>query len=205
MPWNSRYSPVTVPRTGPASVGTISVAALIPTPELGVPVAVSSSWPCPTPSTTRPTPGPPVAGRPRRRAPRGWAGSAAGGRLGHPGHRAGPPGGGDRLHGDGRGAAHDLSERPAQVLISERQHAADQGPPGDRADDAVDRDRGDVLVQGPLEGADGGVGPGTEDPVDGDGVAAGPQQVLEGLDGMVLVALADQWPGADGGRGHLRL
>jgi tetratricopeptide (TPR) repeat protein len=157
----------------------------------------------------------------------------------------------------------------------ERQHAADQRPPGDRADDAVDRDRGDVLVQGPLEvadggvglgaedavdlealagvagqvaelelllhpayrvplaslldrddqgrpgvgaddpvdrqalllleGPDGGLGPGPEDPVDGDGVAAGPEQVLEGLDGMVLVALADQREGTDGGCGHLRL
>jgi hypothetical protein len=32
MPRNSRYYSVTVPRTGPASVGTISVAAAIATP-----------------------------------------------------------------------------------------------------------------------------------------------------------------------------
>src|SRR5512132_30974 len=218
-PWKSRYSSVTVPRTGPASVSTMSVVAPISTPELGVTSRAGPSWPHPTPSTT--------------------------------------------------------AERPGAAGRLEREHAADQRPPGDGADDAVDRDRGDVLVQGLLEaphggvglgtedpvdleplarvagqvpelelllhpahrvplaalldrddqgrpgvgaddpvdgqalllleGADGGLGQGTEDPVDGDAVAAGPEQVLEGLDGMVLVALADQREGKDGGGGHLRL
>src|SRR5215211_6730700 len=186
IPWKSRYRSVTVPRTGPAFVCTMSVDA-----------SISTSWPPPTAPTTRATPG-------------------AAGRL-------------------------------------ERQHAADQRPPGDRADDAVDRDRRDVLVQGVLEAPHGGVGLGAEDPVDsqarsrvagqvaelellldpahgvalaalldrddqgrpgvgaedavdGDGVAAGPEQVLEGLEGMVLVALADQREGKDaGGGGHLLL
>ena len=49
---------------------------------------------------------------------------------------------------------------------SEGEHSADQGLPGDGADDAVDGDRRDVLVEGLLEAADGGVGLGPEDPVD---------------------------------------
>src|SRR5258708_3866081 len=49
---------------------------------------------------------------------------------------------------------------------SEGEHSADQGLPGDGADDAIDGDRRDVLVQGLLEAADGGLGLGPEDPVD---------------------------------------
>jgi hypothetical protein len=43
-PWKSRYSPVTVPRTGPASVCAISVAASISTPGLGSTSWVGLSW-----------------------------------------------------------------------------------------------------------------------------------------------------------------
>src|SRR6266542_4194138 len=128
-------------------------------------------------------------------------------------------------------------------------HPADQPLPGDRADDAVDGDRGHVLVERLLEGAHRGLGLRAEDPVDlqalarvagqvaelelllhpangvagaappdgddqrppggraedavdGDAVAARPEQVLQGLDGVLLVTLADQWPRADGAGGH---
>src|SRR6185312_12651337 len=111
------------------------------------------------------------------------------------------------------------------------EHSADQGPPGDGADDTVDGDGRDVLVECLLEAADGGVSLGPEDPVDlhalarvprlvaelelllepadggvgggsedavhGEVVTAGLQQVLQGLDGMVLVILADERPWAD--------
>ena len=55
----------------------------------------------------------------------------------------------------------------------------DQRRPGVRTDDAVDRQA--LLL---LKGADGGVGARPEDAVHGDVVAAGPEQVLQGLDGM---------------------
>src|SRR5918996_868698 len=56
----------------------------------------------------------------------------------------------------------------------EGEHAADQRPPGDRTDDAVD----------------------------GDVVAMAPKQVLQRPDGMIPVALADEGPRTDGGGGH---
>jgi hypothetical protein len=40
-----------------------------------------------------------------------------------------------------------LTKRPAGVVLA-GQHAADQRPPGDRTDDAVNGDRRDVLVEG---------------------------------------------------------
>jgi hypothetical protein len=46
-------------------------------------------------------------------------------------------------------------------------------------------------VKGLLEGAAGGVGAGPEDAVHGEVVTPGPEQVLQGLDGMLLVTLAD--------------
>jgi len=73
----------------------------------------------------------------------------------------------------------------------------DQRPPGVGADDAVD---GQAPL--PLEGAHRRVGGRAEDAVDGDAVAARPEQVLQGLDGVLLVTLADQWPRADGAGGH---
>src|ERR1700759_2500323 len=150
---------------------------------------------------------------------------------------------------------------------SDREHAADQGLPGDRADDAVHGHRWDVGVQGLLEAADqgfghrpedpvdlravarlagavhelfldpahgvalvaaldgddegrpgvgaghavdgqpvlllertyGGAGGGPEDAVHGHRVAAGPEQVLQGLDRVLLGALADERPRLDGG------
>jgi hypothetical protein len=48
-----------------------------------------------------------------------------------------------------------------------------------------------------LEGPHSGVGVGSEDAVHGDVVAVGWQQVLQRLDGMLLVTLADEGPGAD--------
>src|SRR5205807_2070810 len=56
--------------------------------------------------------------------------------------------------------------RPGQARRSGGEHSADQGAPGDGADDAVDGDRRDVPVEGLLEGADRGFGLGPEDPVD---------------------------------------
>ena len=73
---------------------------------------------------------------------------------------------------------------------SEGEHSADQGPPGDGADDAVHGDRRDVLMEGLLEAADRGVGLGPEDAVHGEVAAPDPEQVLQGLDGMLPVALA---------------
>src|SRR5262249_7794644 len=75
----------------------------------------------------------------------------------------------------------------------------DQRRPGVGADDAVD---GQALVL--LEGADGGVGLRPEDPVHGDVMAAGPEQGLQGLDGMPPVTLTDERPWTDrgGGYGH---
>src|SRR6266540_1590983 len=81
-------------------------------------------------------------------------------------------------------------------------HPADQPLPGDRADDAVDGDRGHVLPERLLEGAHRRVGGRAEDAVDGDAVPARPEQVLQGMDGVLLVALADEWPGTDGAGGH---
>jgi len=81
---------------------------------------------------------------------------------------------------------------------SEREHSADQGLPGDGADDAVDGDRRDVLVEGLLEAADGGVGLGPEDPVDLRALARVAGQVaelellLDPADGVALAALLDR-------------
>ena len=52
-----------------------------------------------------------------------------------------------------------------------------------------------------LKGFDGGLCFGTEHAIDSDGVATRPQQVLQGLDGVVLVAVLDHGPGAKGS-GH---
>jgi hypothetical protein len=56
-----------------------------------------------------------------------------------------------------------------------------------------------------LEGADRGVGFGPEDPVHGDAVSTCAEQVLQRLDGMLLVTDADQRPGTQGSGGHRRL
>src|SRR5690348_2120190 len=166
----------------------------------------------------------------------------------------------------------DRLGRGPRLIASAREHSADQSLPGDGADDAVDGDRRDLLVQGLLEAADGGVGLWPEDPVDlqalirvagqvaelellldpadgvalaalldrddqrrpgggaddavdgqallllegadggvggraedavhSDVVAPGPEQVLQGLDGMMLGTLADERPWADRGSGH---
>src|SRR3954471_7715144 len=47
-----------------------------------------------------------------------------------------------------------------------------------------------------LKGFDGGLCFGTEHAVYRDGLATRPQQVLQSLDGVVLVAVLDHWPGA---------
>jgi hypothetical protein len=73
----------------------------------------------------------------------------------------------------------------------------DQRRPGVGADDAVD---GQALLL--LEGPDGGVGVGAEDAVHGDSVATGPEQVLQGVDRMLLVTLADEGKGTDRAGGH---
>src|SRR5580704_5953037 len=57
---------------------------------------------------------------------------------------------------------------------SEREHAADQGPPGHRADDAVDGNPERLL-----EGAHRGSGLGPEDPVDRQALARIAGQVTE--------------------------
>src|SRR6266536_2080423 len=75
---------------------------------------------------------------------------------------------------------------------SGREHAADQRPPGQRADDPVDGDSERLL-----EAAHRGRGLRPEDPVHGHVVAAVPQQVLEGRDGMPLAALLYHWPRLD--------
>src|SRR6185437_13288254 len=78
------------------------------------------------------------------------------------------------------------------------EHSADQGPPGDGADDTVDGDGRDVLVECLLEAADGGVSLGPEDPVDLHALARVPRLVAElelllhAADGVALVALPDR-------------
>src|SRR6266699_968357 len=75
---------------------------------------------------------------------------------------------------------------------SEREHAADQGPPGQRADDPVDGD-----AERLLEAPDRRRGLGPEDPVHGHVVTAVPQQVLQGRDGMSVAAPLHQRPRLD--------
>src|SRR5207302_4658687 len=87
---------------------------------------------------------------------------------------------------------------PPPAPRSEGEHSADQGLPGDEADDAVDGDRQDVQVQGLLEAADGGVGLGPEDPVDPQararvaGQVAELELLLDPADGVALAALPDR-------------
>src|SRR5450759_2703722 len=81
--------------------------------------------------------------------------------------------------------------------MSEGEHSADECPPGDRADDAVYRHRGNVGVECLLEAADGSVGPPAEDPVHLDSGAGTPRQVAElelvlhAADGVAAAAQLD--------------
>jgi hypothetical protein len=59
----------------------------------------------------------------------------------------------------------DSDHATGRVLL-EGQHATDERPPGNRADNAVDGDRWNVLVEGLLEATDRSVGLGAEDPID---------------------------------------
>ena len=68
--------------------------------------------------------------------------------------------------GRGRGAAREVAAAGSRWASSEGEHAADQGAPGDRADDPVHGHGRDVGMQRLLEPADGGVGLGSEDAVD---------------------------------------
>src|SRR5919198_4855329 len=89
------------------------------------------------------------------------------------------------------------TDRVAGAALLDRD---DQRRPGLRADDAIDRQ---VLLL--LEGADRGVGLGPEDPVHGDAVATCPKQILQCLDGMLLVTLAGERPRTDRASCHLLL
>src|ERR1700749_1558607 len=90
-----------------------------------------------------------------------------------------------------------LLEPAHSVTLAALLDRDDQRRPGGGADDAVD---GQALLL--LEGADGCVGTGPENAVHGDVTAAGPEQVLQGLDGMFLVTLADKRKWADRGGSH---
>jgi hypothetical protein len=80
-----------------------------------------------------------------------------------------------------------LLDRPHRVPLAPLPDLDDQGRPGIGADDAVDGQSSALL-----EGANRGVGPGPEDPVDRDAVAAGSQQVLQAGNRMTLVAASNQ-------------